>query len=94
MQQPGCESHSITCVSCYVHVHVHVHVYGNKVIIIIIIIMGNSMKIWTQLKLINMLEKVLLNPIFILKRMNLTHFGSFFEMFHDVSASQIEVLVT
>ena len=31
MQQLGCESHSITCVSCYVHV------YGNKVIIIIII---------------------------------------------------------
>ena len=29
MQQLGCESHSITCVSCYVHV------YGNKVIIII-----------------------------------------------------------
>ena len=32
MQQLGCESHSVTCVSCYVHV------YGNKVIIIIIII--------------------------------------------------------
>ena len=31
MQQLGCESHSVTCVSCYVHV------YGNKVIIIIII---------------------------------------------------------
>ena len=30
MQQLGCESHSVTCVSCYVHV------YGNKVIIIII----------------------------------------------------------
>ena len=29
MQQLGCESHSVTCVSCYVHV------YGNKVIIII-----------------------------------------------------------
>ena len=29
MQQLGCESHSITCVSCYVHA------YGNKVIIII-----------------------------------------------------------
>ena len=28
MQQLGCESHSVTCVSCYVHV------YGNKVIII------------------------------------------------------------
>ena len=27
MQQLGCESHSVTCVSCYVHV------YGNKVII-------------------------------------------------------------
>ena len=32
MQQLGCESHSVTCVSCYVHV------YGNKVIIIIIIL--------------------------------------------------------
>ena len=32
MQQLGCESHSILCVSCYVHV------YGNKVIIVIIII--------------------------------------------------------
>ena len=32
MQQLGCESHSVTCVSCYVHV------YGNKVIIIIIIV--------------------------------------------------------
>ena len=30
MQQLGCKSHSVTCVSCYVHV------YGNKVIIIII----------------------------------------------------------
>ena len=30
MQQLGCESHSVTCVSCYVHV------YGNKVIIIIL----------------------------------------------------------
>ena len=29
MQQLGCELHSVTCVSCYVHV------YGNKVIIII-----------------------------------------------------------
>ena len=34
MQQLGCESHSVTCVSCYVHV------YGNKVIIIIIIIIN------------------------------------------------------
>ena len=36
MQQLGCESHSVTCVSCYVHV------YGNKVIIIIIIIYDNN----------------------------------------------------
>ena len=39
MQQLGCESHSITCVSCYVHV------YGNKVIIIIIIF--NRHNTWT-----------------------------------------------
>ena len=39
MQQLGCESHSVTCVSCYVHV------YGNKVIIIIIILTQYS---WTR----------------------------------------------
>ena len=40
------------------------------------------------------LEKVLLDPIFILKWMNLTHIGSFFETIHDVSASQLEVTKT
>ena len=41
------------------------------------------------------LEKVLLNPIFtILKCELFTHFGSCFLKLHDVSTSQLEVLVT
>ena len=40
------------------------------------------------------LEIVLLDPIFILKLMNSTNFGSCFETIHDISASQLEVLVT
>ena len=39
-------------------------------------------------------EKMLLDPIFILKRMNLTHFGSCFETIHDISPSQLEVITS
>ena len=40
-------------------------------------------------------KKVLLDPIFMILKCDLfTHFGSSFETNHDVSASQLEVLVT